>query len=86
MGDTTRDQVSLDIGQTKVLEWQVDKDNIRFREFHICQSLHFPRISTPLREATCGIYVINLPIIKGSQWLGLAMVLGIGGLGLGLIY
>jgi hypothetical protein len=44
-----------------------------------------PEYPLPLREATCGIFVFNLPFIKGSQWLGLGVIVSIVSLGIGLI-
>jgi hypothetical protein len=81
---SSRQQLSLDPGQTQVLEWDVDKRNIDLGNFIFAKAYIYPVYPLPLREATCGILVIDLPFLKGSQWLSLALVLSLVGMGVGL--
>lgn len=83
--ESNRIQPSLEPGQSQVLEWQVDKDNIDLGNFIFVKIFIFPEYPLPLREATCGILVIDLPFLTGSQWINLGMVFSIACLGIGLL-
>jgi len=82
--ESSRVKPSLEPGQSQILEWQVDKDNIDLGNFIFVKIYIFPEYPLPLREATCGIFVFNLPFLKGSQWFGLGVVVSIMSLGIGL--
>ena len=82
--ESSRVKPSLEPGQSQILEWQVDKDNIDLGNFIFVKVYISPEYPLPLREATCGIFVFNLPFLKGSQWLGLGVVVSIMCLGIGL--
>jgi len=82
---SSRQQLTLDPGQTQVLEWQVDQANIDLGNFIFAKVYIYPVYPLPLREATCGILVINLPMLKGSQWLSVGLVLCLAGMGGGLV-
>lgn len=82
--ESSRVKPSLEPGQSQTLEWQVDKDNIDLGNFIFVKIYISPEYPLPLREATCGIFVFNLPFLKGSQWLGLGVIVSIVSLGIGL--
>jgi len=85
LAQSTRTQISLEPGQSQTLEWQVDQTNVDLGSFIFAKVYIYAVYPLPLREATCGIFVINLPYLTGVQWLSLALVLGLACLGGGLI-
>ena len=85
LAQSSKQQLSLEPGQSQVLEWHVDDANIDLGNFIFAKVFVYPVYPLPLREATCGIIVFNLPLLKGSQWLIVALVFSITCLGSGLI-
>jgi hypothetical protein len=53
--------VQLTPGQSKRLEWPVDAGNIDMENFIFAKVLLFSAYPLPSREATCGIFVLDLP-------------------------
>jgi hypothetical protein len=84
LGQSSREQISLEPGQSQTLKWQVGQANIDLGSYIFAKVYIYPVYPLPLREATCGIFVINLPFLTGSEWLILAIILGIACLGGGL--
>jgi len=48
-------------GETKRVEWSVDAENIDMGNFIFAKVLLFSAHPLPTREATCGIFVLDLP-------------------------
>lgn len=48
-------------GESKRLEWPVDPENIDMERFIFAKVLLFSSHPIPSREATCGIYILDLP-------------------------
>lgn len=55
------DDVQLTPGESKRLEWPVDAENIDMGNFIFAKVLLFSAYPLPTREATCGIFVLDLP-------------------------
>ena len=55
------DGILLTPGQSKRLEWTVDAENIDLGSFILAKVLLYSAYPLPTREATCGIFIIDLP-------------------------
>lgn len=55
------ENIQLTPGQSKRLEWSVDAENIDLGSFIFAKVLFFSAYPLPSREATCGIFVVDLP-------------------------
>lgn len=55
------DNIQLAPGESKRLEWPVDAENIDMGYFVFAKVLLFSAYPLPTREATCGIFVLDLP-------------------------
>jgi hypothetical protein len=74
------EKLRLAPGETQTLEWAVGPGNIDLRRFIFAKALVFSAYPRPNLEATCGIYVINLP---GSGRAVLAVMVALSLLGMG---
>ena len=70
-------------GESKKLTWAVGPENIDLGNFIFAKALVFSAYPLPNREATCGVYVINLPG-SGRVILSVLVVLSLMGMGWGL--
>jgi hypothetical protein len=77
------EQLELAPGQTKRLEWPVDAENIDLGNFIFVKALVYSVYPLPNLEATCGIFVVDLPG-SGRTIFALLLLLAVGGLGGGL--
>jgi hypothetical protein len=55
------DGILLTPGDSKRLEWKVDAENIDLGSFIFAKVLLYSAYPLPTREATCGIFIIDLP-------------------------
>jgi hypothetical protein len=55
------ENVQLTPGESKRLEWSVDAENIDMGYFIFAKVLLYSAYPLPSREATCGIFIIDLP-------------------------
>ena len=55
------DGIQLTPGESKRLEWTVDAENIDLGSFIFAKVLLYSAYPLPTREATCGIFIIDLP-------------------------
>lgn len=67
-------------GESQKLEFPVGPENIDLRRFIFAKALVFSAFPRPNQEATCGIYIINLP---GSGMVVLAVMIALSLLGMG---
>lgn len=77
---STLDSVELAPGESKTLAWTIGPANIDLKRFIFSKVLIFASYPLPDREATCGTFVIDLPI-PGKVMLYLLVVLGLAGMG-----
>ena len=74
------DSVELAPGESKTLEWTIGPENIDLKRFIFSKVLIFASYPLPDREATCGTYIVDLPI-PGRVLLSLMVALGLVGMG-----
>lgn len=74
------ESVEVEPGESQTVEWTVGPENIDLRRFIFANVYIFAAYPMPDREATCGTFVIGLPI-PGSVLLFLMVVLGLAGMG-----
>ncbi|HSO12335.1 MAG TPA: hypothetical protein VLT51_08160 [Anaerolineales bacterium] len=77
------DNIKLAPGESKKLTWPVGPENIDLERFIFAKALVFSAFPLPNREATCGIYIINLPG-SGRVILFVLVALSLLGMGWGL--
>lgn len=77
---STLDSVELAPGESKSLEWTIGPENIDLKRFIFSKVLVFASYPLPDREATCGTFVVDLPI-PGGVLLFLMVTLGLAGMG-----
>ncbi len=75
--------VSLAPGETARLEWTVTADDAAFERLILLKVVVRGRYPLPSRQGTCGILVVDAPLLKGSQifalWLGASLLcMGLG--------
>lgn len=70
-------------GESTRLEWPVDSGNIDMQRFIFAKVLLFSSHPIPSREATCGIFIIDLPG-RGQIILPILVALSLISMGLGL--
>src|SRR4030095_5227085 len=80
---STLDSVELAPGESKTVEWTIGPDNIDLKRFIFSKVLIFASYPLPDREATCGTFIVDLPV-RGSVLLWMMVVLGLAGGGTGL--
>ena len=75
---------TLEPGQTEVVEIPVFAENAAYGRFVMVRMHQLKRSPFPYQNAACGIVVINLPFLKGSQFavvmITLAVILSVGGI------
>lgn len=78
--DEQREKVLIEPGETRRIEWQLTPDNIDLGFFILAKVYVYPTVGLPLREASCGIFVVDLPGLVGGQVLVLLVILSLGGM------
>ena len=77
------EHIQLTPGESKRLEWRVDTENIDMGRFIFAKVLLFSAHPLPSQEATCGIFVIDLPG-TGRMLYSVLTILSLTGMGWGL--
>ena len=77
------ESLRLPAGQAKKLEWSIGPENIDLHYFIFVKALVYASYPIPNREATCGTFIIDLPI-GGTAFLILMVTLSLVGMGSGL--
>jgi len=80
-----RIKVDLAPNETKKLAWSVNPENAAYDKMVLVNVYKFPFLSLPSQKASCGIFVMDIPVFTGKQVLFsglgfgfLGMVLSIG--------
>jgi hypothetical protein len=63
---TIRTQPSIAPGETQVLNWDVTSDDVEFGHLILVKVFVFSVSVLPSREGTCGILVVNFPVLSGN--------------------
>ncbi|MFZ5882990.1 MAG: hypothetical protein ACOYYI_04350 [Chloroflexota bacterium] len=77
------EQLELAPGETKRLEWTVGPENIDLERFIFAKALVYSVYPLPNQEATCGIFIVDLPG-SGRTIFAFLVLLTLGGLGWGM--
>ena len=80
IADSFRESIRLAPGESKKLEWTVGPGNIDLKYFIFAKVLVYASYPTPDREATCGTFIIDLPI-SGNAFLVIMVALSMTGMG-----
>ena len=70
-------------GQAKKLEWSIGPENIDLHYFIFVKALVYASYPIPNREATCGTFIMDLPL-GGTAFMTLMVMLSLAGMGSGL--
>jgi hypothetical protein len=77
--------LKLAAGESRKLEWAIGSENIDLERFVFSKVLIYASYPLPDREATCGTFIVDLPV-PGNVLLILWIVFGVAGMGGGLYY
>ncbi len=77
-------QITLDPGETQQVHWTVTSEDVDYKFLIMAKVLAFPYYMASTREGTCGILVLNLPNLTGSQVFDFALAAALSGLLIGL--
>jgi hypothetical protein len=61
------EMVSIDVGKTQEYQWEVSSDNVTRHYFIFAKVFALASYKQPFREASCGIWVLNVPYLTGQQ-------------------
>lgn len=79
-----RTTLALAPGETKQAHWIVTSDDIDLGFFIFVQVSSYPAYPLPFRGSTCGILVLNLPLLTGGQIFAFTLVTSLLGIVVGL--
>jgi hypothetical protein len=65
--ESTRTKVSIEPGKTQQYEWEVTSSNVTRHIFIFAKVFAYASYKLPFREASCGIWVVNVPYLTGQQ-------------------
>lgn len=82
--DTKQVQITVQPGETKSLEWAVSPENIDRYHFIFAKANRSPSYPLPTAEALCGILVLDVPALNGTQILSIWLALSLASIPLGL--
>ena len=82
--DSVSDRLELQPGETRVLSWDVGKENISMGNFILARVFTSAAMAQGMKESLCGTFVLNLPITGGPFIYYAAVFLTALCLGLGL--
>ena len=83
--ESTRSRVSIDRGKTQQYEWEVSSDNVIRHIFIFAKVFAYASYKLPFREASCGIWVVNVPYLTGQQIYTLLLSLTLLGIIIGQV-
>jgi hypothetical protein len=84
LSDTSQ-RFDLQPGESKVLSWEVDQKNIDLGNFIFARAFATSSSTLPMREATCGTFVLDLPFKDGPVIFYAILLLCMVGVPLGLV-
>lgn len=84
--DSTRSMVSIDIGKTQQYEWEVSSNNITRHIFIFAKVFAYASYKMPFREASCGIWVVDIPHLTGQQFYQLLLSITLLGILIGQVF
>lgn len=72
--------IHLDPHKSVNVEWNVSSADVNLRNFIFVQIVNFPYTKYGFRQGICGIVVLNIPGLTGSQLFTLVMITILGGI------
>lgn len=81
--DVYVERVELEPGESQQFEWRVGPGNIDLQRFIFAQALVYSSFPLPTQLATCGIYILDLPV-SGKLVLWALIILCLAGMSWGL--
>ena len=78
------ERVQLQPKETKTLSWEIGKENIDIKHLILVRAFAYPVSSLKMKEATCGTFVMNLPITGGPLIFYTTLGLAVVGVGMGI--
>jgi hypothetical protein len=81
----TSERFDLQPGESRKLSWDVDQKNVDLGYFIFARAFASSSSTLPMREATCGTLVLNLPFKGGPIIYSAILILILIGVALGLI-
>jgi hypothetical protein len=77
--DSRQEKLVVEPGETRQIEQPITAQNIDLGFFIFAKAYRYPSYPLSNADATCGIFVIDAPLLNGMQlfylWLGLALIL-----------
>lgn len=70
------DRLEIEPGETKSVEVEVSSENAVYNRIILVRMHQFSYGPLPYRNASCGIYVINIPFLTGSQFIMTSLIFG----------
>jgi hypothetical protein len=77
------DYVELQAGESAVKEWEIGPDNVDLKRFIFAKTLVYASYPIPDREATCGVFIVDLPG-TGIVYTWALVIFSLLGMGIGL--
>ena len=81
----SRETLTLAPGETRRLTWTIDASNIDLGTFVFAHVATYPVYPVPMREATCGVFVVDFPGLSGNLLFYGLLALCVLCLGVGLL-
>lgn len=79
------DRLEIEPGETESVKVEVTSENAVYNQIILVRMHQFSYGPLPYRNASCGIYVIPIPFLTGSQFIMVSLILGVLLSGVGLL-
>ncbi len=80
-----RTLLPIAVGQTETVEWSISQENVDLGRFVFARVYRYPTYQLRMAQATCGILVLDVPLVSGLQLFSIWLVAGLGGIAFGLV-
>jgi hypothetical protein len=75
--DSRQEQLVIESGETGQIEQPISAQNIDLGFFIFAKAYRYASYPVPSADATCGIFIIDVPFLTGMQFFYLWLVLGL---------
>jgi hypothetical protein len=79
-----REFIRVPEGASQQVSWQVDVNDMDYGRFIMARVYQYASYKTTMKDAMCGIVMLDVPFLTGNQVLVILLVAGFGGLASGL--
>lgn len=80
-----RELLPIAVGQTETVEWDISSENVDLGRFVFARVYRYPTYQLRMAQATCGILVLDVPLVSGMQLFSIWLVAGLGCIAFGLV-